>query len=280
MIKAYAKINLILKVVGLDDKRYHLLQMLNARINIYDEIEIQKNDVEVDQLEFKNCDLDSHKDTLVLEVLQYFKTYFQIQDHFKITIHKNIPIGAGLGGGSCDVGAILTYLANWYEVDIFKEEFFKNLKTYGADIPYSLYMEPCVVEGIGERITKVSAITKEEFSVMNSAFIYIYPNLKVETKKVFAENKVFSKEISHQNICNRIKKESYFAFSNDLTDACKSVYHPFASLIDDVNLYGHVVMSGSGSSILLFTDDIEDTYRKIKNKYPEFYIKIVEIIKE
>lgn len=277
MIKAYAKVNLILKVVGLNNNNYHLLQMLNARINIYDEIEIQKNDVGIDQLEFTNCDLDARKDTLVLEVLRYFKAYFQIQQNFKIIIHKHIPIGAGLGGGSCDVGAILTYFANLYQVDIFEENFLKKLKTYGADIPYSLYMEPCIVEGIGDRITKISSITKEKLDIYKK-FIYIYPNIKVETKKVFEKNTVFSKTVSHQQLLNKIKEKGYLAFHNDLTDACKCAYVSFSDIIDEISKYGYSVMSGSGSSIMLFTDNIYDTCLKLKMKFPKFYIKIVEIV--
>lgn len=279
MIKAYAKVNLILKVVGLNDNKYHLLQMLNARINIYDEIEIEKITSKADQLEFKNSDLNPQKDNLVLKVLNYFKVYFQINDCFKITIYKNIPIGAGLGGGSCDVGAILTYLANLYKVDVFEEKFFAKLKEYGADIPYSLYMEPCIVEGIGERITKLSEITNESIEYIDSKFIYMYPNIKVETKKVFDNNCVFSKTVSHQEILDKIKKENYFAFINDLTSACEKAYESFKNIIQEVTEYGYAVMSGSGSSILIFTDNIDDIYTKLKNKYPTFYIKIVEIIK-
>lgn len=279
MIKAYAKANLILKVVGLNDNKYHLLQMLNARINIYDEIKIEKITSNIDQLEFKNSNLDPQKDTLVLKVLNYFKAYFQINDCFKITIYKNIPIGAGLGGGSCDVGAILVYLANLYKVDVFEENFFAKLKEYGADIPYSLYMEPCIVEGIGEKITKLSDMTNESMEYINSKFIYMYPNIKVETKKVFENNYIFSKSLSHQEILDKIKKESYFAFTNDLTSACENTYESFKNIIQEVKEYGYSVMSGSGSSILIFTGNIDDVYMELKNKYPTFYIKIVEIIK-
>lgn len=279
MVKAYAKVNLILKVVGLNDNRYHLLQMLNARINIYDEIEIDKINSNIDQLEFKNSDLNSKRDSLVLDVLNYFKNYFHIKDHFKITIYKKIPIGAGLGGGSCDVGAILNYLATLYQVDVFEENFFSKLKEYGADIPYSLYMEPCIVEGIGEKITKVSDLTNESFEYINSRFIYIYPNLKVETKKVFENNTVFSNPIIHQEMLGRIRKEKYLAFTNDLTRACIKSYESFKDVFQEVKEYGCSVMSGSGSSILLFTDNVDDIYIKLKNRYPTFYIKIVEIIK-
>lgn len=273
MIKAYAKANLILKVVGKNELNYHLLQMLNIRINIYDEIEVKKINQKKDQIKFLNSTLSFKKDTLVLDVLQYFKEYFGIQDCFEIVITKNIPIGAGLGGGSCDVGAILNYLSHIYHVNVFEDDFIYHLKQFGADILYALYMEPCIVEGIGDKIT----ITKFRF---NQEFIYIYPNIIASTKEVFKNNKVFHQKISHRELIDSIEKKGIYAFNNDLEEACEQTYPKFKTIIDEIRIFGHATMSGSGSSILLFCEEVDKTYDELTKKYADFYIKKVRLVEE
>lgn len=272
MIKAYAKINLILKVIGKNERNYHLLQMLNARINLYDSITIKKSGKK-SELVFLHSNLDPKKDCLVLDVVNYFKDYFGIKDNFTITIKKRIPIGAGLGGGSCDVGAILKFLAKQYQVNIYQEAFIDKLKTYGADIPYALYIDPCIVEGIGEKITKVN------FHYPHS-FIYIYPNIHASTKEVFQNNQTYSKKISIEEMLLMIKEKGVKAFTNDLQEACENTYPAFKKVIDEIKKEGHVVMSGSGSSILLFNENINRIYKKIKKLYLDFCVKKIKIVRE
>lgn len=273
MIKAYAKVNLILRVIGKNENQYHLLQMLNARINIYDEIEIIKLEQGQDQLLFLNSTLSSDTDTLVLDVLHYFKHYFKIQDCFQITITKHIPVGAGLGGGSCDVGAILQYLGQFYHMNIFVEPFLYGLQQFGADILYALYMKPCIVEGIGDRVTEVNYFFPQEF-------LCIYPNLVASTKEVFQNNEIFHPEISHQELMNAIKMNGFQAFYNDLEEACARTYPIFQTIMDEIRTYGHAIMSGSGSSIIVFCDDVERVYNELTKKYKHFYIKKVKLVEE
>ncbi len=272
MIKAFAKVNLILKVLEKTNNNYHILQMVNARINIYDNIYIQKNNKSFDTLEFKNCKLDFKKDDLVLKCLLKFKDYFKINDTFDIKIVKNIPIGAGLGGGSCDCGAILKYLSQVYNVNIYETNFIEIIKKIGADIPYSFYSSPCIVEGIGEIITPVKLDFEDEF-------IYIYPNINSSTKEVFKNNCYYSKKFTHKQILDKININKYLGFSNDLIDSCKKLYPQFRIIIDDVEKNGYAIMSGSGSSILLFCNNVDLVYKKLKKEHKDFYIKKVRILK-
>lgn len=274
MIKAYAKVNLILRIIGKTQSNYHLLQMFNARINLYDEIDIKKIDIDTDQLIFLNSTLSYKTDTLVLDVLRYFKNYFHIKDSFQITITKHIPIGAGLGGGSCDAGAILKYLGDFYHIDIYDETFMHNLQTFGADILYSLYMKPCIVEGTGDKITKLKSCQ------FNQEFIYIYPNIVASTKEVFKKNKVFHREVSHEELTTCINEKGVSAFYNDLEEACGQTYPKFKTIISEIRKFGYAVMSGSGSSILLFCDEIEQTYDALTRQYEKFYIKRVKFVEE
>lgn len=173
-LKAFAKANLILKVIG-EENKYHLLQMLNVRINVFDEIAINVNKKKTDVLKYENTNLDPNKDDLIIRALNLFRKSFDIDEYYDIVVKKEIPIGAGLGGGSCDVGTILRYVASLHNVDIYNERFINEVKLLGADIPYALYLKPCKVSGIGEIIEPVDIKYGKEF-------ICIYPNVMTSTK--------------------------------------------------------------------------------------------------
>ena len=106
-LKAYAKINIYLKVVSKIDN-YHLLKMINAKIDLFDEIEIIESNK--DELIFVNSILDARKDNLILTIINYFQERFLIKKHYQITINKRIPIMAGLGGGSSDCAEIIKFI--------------------------------------------------------------------------------------------------------------------------------------------------------------------------
>ena len=269
-LKAYAKINLILKVVGENEKHYHLLQMLNAKITLYDEIMINKNHSQEDTLLFQGAPLTPEKDNLVLRVLAFFKNKYHIQDTFDIVITKQIPIGAGVGGGSADVAAILKYLGDIYQIDLKEPTFLNELSIYGADIPYALFDGPAIVEGIGEKITPIHF----QFDL---PFIYVYPNIVVSTCEIFYHQKKISTALSHKELVLMGENRQ---FQNDLEYATIQVYPQLYTIIEDIRKIADVQMTGSGSSLLVFGENIDSIYHYLKKQYPEFLVQLVNIIKE
>ena len=91
-LKAFAKANLILKVIG-EENKYHLLQMLNVRINVFDEIAINVNKKKTDVLKYENTNLDPNKDDLIIRALNLFRKSFDIDEYYDIVVKKEIPIG-------------------------------------------------------------------------------------------------------------------------------------------------------------------------------------------
>lgn len=269
-LKAYAKVNFILKVIGENEKHYHLLQMLNAKITLYDEIVIQKNNSQQDNLIFKRAPLTQEKDNLVLNVLAFFKNKFHIQDCFDIIIDKKIPIGAGVGGGSADVAAIIKYLGDVYQINVKESNLLKKLSLYGADIPYGLFDEPAIVEGIGEKVTPV------DFH-FDSTFIYIYPHIIASTREIFNNQKKISTVLTHQELISMVENKQ---FQNDLEDTTIEIYPQLRAIIQEIRQIACVQMTGSGSSLLVFGKDIDSIYYFLKQKYPQFMIQKVNMIKE
>lgn len=271
-LKAFAKANLILKVVG-KEENYHLLQMLNVRINVYDEIIINVNNKKNDSLKYENSNLNPKNDDLIIKSLDLFRKIFNIEEYYNIVVKKEIPVGAGLGGGSCDVGTILQYLAKKHKVDIYSEKFINEIKLLGADIPYALYMKPCKVSGIGEIIEPADVSYKEKF-------ICIYPNIKTSTKIIFDNCSKVSSPLDLDDVIKNINSNNLDVLENDLQETTTSLYKELNDLIKSLSMNGKVLMSGSGSSILVFAKDIEDIYIKCQKKYPNYWIKIVKIIEE
>jgi 4-diphosphocytidyl-2-C-methyl-D-erythritol kinase len=250
-----AKLNLRLKCVGKMENGYHELEMLNIRYPLNDYIYIIKDDK--NSLEFVNSNLNPTKDNLVLKVLEYLQEVYNIKDKYKIIIEKNIPVGAGLGGGSSNAATIIKYINEEHKLNLPLSELISIGIKFGADIPYCLFDGPCIVRGIGEKIEEVSFDLKEEIIIVN-------PNIYISTKDVFVNNKKISNK-------ENIDLINYFEYlENDLEEAAFCVSKELKQVQEyllSLNLK-KVVMSGSGSTFILLVDKDkkEDIYNIIKKE--------------
>lgn len=269
-IKSYAKVNLLLKVIGKLSSGYHELQMVNTKIDIYDEIEIIENKKNVDELFFENSNLNPSCDDLVIRSLKLVKEYYQIKDYFTITITKNIPIGAGLGGGSSNAAYVVRYLINRYNLAI-DEKIIEKLSHLGADIPYFLYDGVCLVEGIGEKVQELPNSKIKEFVIVN-------PNIYVSTKEVFKNNKIISNKLDISYIKDVIANNKYHKLTNDLEPSAFEIEPSLKKIKEQLSEIGYVNMSGSGSTMMVFGENVKYIYDKCHEIFPEFYIKIVKTI--
>ena len=118
--RAYAKINLFLEVVGKRPDGYHELETIFHQIDLYDNISIaisktKKNESNI-SLSCPKLDIFPEQN-IAYKAAKLFCEKFNVKDHINITIEKNIPVGAGLGGGSSDAAAVLRLLADHYLQD-------------------------------------------------------------------------------------------------------------------------------------------------------------------
>ncbi len=273
LLKAYAKINLILKILAKTPDDYHLLQMLNAKINLYDKIKIKKNSKKIDQIKFKGKNVNNLNNHLVLSCLKIVKDYYHIEDFFKITITKKIPVGAGLGGGSCDVATIIRYLLDIYHIPLDIEVLGKLLKYQSADVVYCMVNYPAVVEGIGEKVTKIDVILPKRL-------VIVYPNIYISTKEIFSNVTTYTNAFKMDEMILYIQSKKDAAFQNDLEKVAMSVHPLLEDVYQKLNKIGHTIMSGSGSTMMVFDQHINKIYKKIKKEYPQYLVKKVQIIKE
>ena len=264
ILKAYAKVNLILKVNNKLDSGYHNLQMINAFIDLYDEIEIVESDK--DSVEYINSDINKDED-IVIKGLTLLKNIYNIEKSYKIRITKNIPVASGMAGGSSDVSTVIKYLCCIHNINI-DEKLINSLKQIGTDIIYMLYDGVRYVEGIGDIVEKDAIDIKEEFVIVN-------PNIKVKTPEVFKNNKKTSLYINKEELINKVKNKEY---ENDLEESSFNLDNRLYILKEELSKIGKTVMSGSGSTMMVFGDNIDYIYNECKKINKEYFVRKVKII--
>lgn len=176
---APAKINLWLKITGRRDDGYHLLESGFAPIDLFDEITIEPART-ADKVRFQtaggaNTHID--KDT-VTKVLGLFRQVVGGSPFLEVTVKKNIPVGAGLGGGSSDAGTLLRFLQEEYGDPKSGAKLSEIALSVGADVPFFLQSKPALVKGVGDVLTP---LRMEEMAIL-----LVKPPFSVATKEAYA----------------------------------------------------------------------------------------------
>ena len=149
-ISAYAKLNLSLDIVGRREDGYHLLDMIMQEIDLHDEITLEKaEDITVE------CDTDLPlRNTAYVAAENFFKAT-GVKGGAKITIKKNIPDKAGLGGGSSDAAAVIKTLDEIYSSGLSEEQMTDIAASVGSDVPFFIKGGTARVGGVGEKILQI-----------------------------------------------------------------------------------------------------------------------------
>lgn len=152
-LKAHAKINWTLDITGTDDKNYHLLDMLMQSVSLFDKVEISKSEKFSLKTNIKYIPCDKRNTAYVAAHLFYER--IGIEPCCSIRITKNIPSGAGMGGGSADAAAVLNGLNMLYGYPIENHELKEMALKIGADVPFMLEGGMVRATGIGEKTEKI-----------------------------------------------------------------------------------------------------------------------------
>lgn len=268
-----SKINLYLDIIGKDPKDgYHFLESIFYEIPWGDDFEIFSS--EHDEVIFKN---DENQQipliNTVSQALQLFKKKFNINDCFSIRITKNVPIGAGLGGGSGNAGALLKWLSNYYQKEV--RDCLDIAQKIGSDVPFFLYGGMALVEGKGEKITPLPNKLK-----LDGQLVIINPGVHVSTKEAFEKIKI-SEGLNREKLKDKkylkkldwdidnLKEIMYNIFNDNLESTNEKLFsirnQIFNLLSPDI-----IMMTGSGSSfIALFKKSVDSV--QIKRNTKELY---------
>ena len=176
-LKAYAKINLFLHVLKKRKNGFHNLESLICFLNLYDEIKIIKDNKFSIEITGPFKSLLNNKENIIKKTVFGLSNLIGIKPNFKIFLNKQIPVSAGLGGGSADSAAIIRGINR---NKLKKQELYEFAKTIGSDVPVCLYNKHAFFKGYGEILSKAPKLPK--FSI-----ILINPMIELSTKKVFLE---------------------------------------------------------------------------------------------
>ena len=239
---APAKLNLNLYVKEKLDNGYHSLNSDICFLDLYDEIIIKPSNL--NKIKVSNKSTFFFKEENILsKTLNYFNSEFKNQNKFNITLKKNIPIGAGLGGGSSDSATLLLGLRYFYNINSShsKKITLKKLKEIGlkigSDVPACIMGRSLQLSGFGEKLKKISV-------EKNYKFLLIYPNKVLSTKQVF-NNFNFEKIKTRKALYfNKIK------IFNSLENVSQSIEPEIKKILNILKSFEKIIafgMSGSGS---------------------------------
>src|ERR1700747_3023974 len=169
---APAKINLSLKILGRRSDGFHEIETVIAPISLYDEIKVEKRSGKTG-IVFR-CDVPSVPQgdhNLVVRAAKAFLAKAKIDAAISIELHKKIPHGAGLGGGSSDAASMLLALNQLFETNLPREALSKIAETIGSDIPFFIFQSPALCKGRGELVTPLKLKKKLSILLLKPAFV-------------------------------------------------------------------------------------------------------------
>lgn len=276
-LKAHAKINVGLDVVGKREDGYHELDMVMLPIELHDLIEIEP----APYASFK-CTPPYHirpeKNTL-LKAIEVCREAHPFKQQFRIHLRKVIPSQAGLGGGSSDAAAIINYLDEFFHWNLSMEEKIALAVKVGADVPFCLFNKPAVVNGIGEKL--------RFFEISQPlSMILVQPHKGVSTKLAFQGLDI--PKLDHpkmEAIVEALQRGDqdalYDAMGNSLESKAIALVPEIAVIKNELIDYGFdfAMMTGSGSVVMGFTSSEEILQRAVKDLRGQYrFVKITKVL--
>ncbi len=273
--KAYGKINIALDIVGKRADGYHILKMIMQQIDLYDVVSVDKASNGI-VLTTNRSYLPVDNRNLAYRAAELFLEKYSIKSGVSINIEKNIPVSAGLAGGSTNAAAVLKSLNELFKVNASIEELMELGLSLGADIPYCISGGTALCENIGEVITPLKPFK-------NQILVVVKPPFGVSTKEVY-------KGIDINRIHKHPKTEDIIAAME--REDVKFVAENMKNVLENVTLRKHgkiraiknrlleegalgAMMSGSGPTVFAFFEDMlkaQRCYNHLKREYKECFI--------
>lgn len=241
---APAKINIGLHVIGRRADGYHNIETVFYPFNLYDIIEINDSDGEETSLEITGIDLPVTRDNLCLKAFNLLNERFKLPP-IHIHLHKQIPFGAGLGGGSSDASAILKALNTKFKLNLSSDELNVYAAKIGSDCPFFLHDGPMYAEGVGTKLSSVGLALSDKFIFM------IKPDVFVSTVEAYERVRVHKPIADLRDIIQLPVQEWKYNLYNDFEEGLFIKYPIIReiklALYEKGALYAS--MTGSGSAV-------------------------------
>lgn len=253
--KAYAKINLALDVTGTLPNGYHQVRMIMQTVDIWDELDFEKTDAGI-VITTDSGELPTDENNLVYKAAELMWEKFDISGGIRIRLQKNIPIAAGMAGGSTDAAATLKGINELYGLGVPGEQLMEIGLRIGADVPYCVMGGTALAEGIGERLTQLA-------KAPSCTLVVVKPNRNISTKEVYQRLDSL-KDYAHPDIDGMIRaiEKDHLPgvaerLGNVLQDVTLQMCPDVGIICDEMKRLGALgsLMSGSGPTVFGIFDD-------------------------
>lgn len=257
IIKANAKINLSLDIVGTREDGYHELKTVMQSVGLCDIIELSKNKTGDIKLSADRRDVPTDNRNTAYKAAKLMLEYADIKDMgVNIFIRKNVPSQAGMGGGSADAAAVLRGMIALFDIDIPEGKLLDMAAHIGADVPFCLKGGTCLCEGIGEVMTKLP-------DMPDCMLLICKPPVGVSTVFAYQEADKYPQEdyFMSPDMIEAIKASDIDEIANCVGNRFDEILHiPEVQIIKSImmdNGAKTASMTGSGSAVFGIFDNTD-----------------------
>ncbi|RDY26183.1 4-(cytidine 5'-diphospho)-2-C-methyl-D-erythritol kinase [Romboutsia weinsteinii] len=276
-LKSRAKINLSIDVLGKRQDGYHLVEMIMQTIDLSDVLRIKESDTEDIVIKSNSGDIPLDDNNIVYKAITLLREKFNINKGIEVFIEKNIPVAAGMAGGSSNAAAVLVGLNKVWDLGLSEKELQEIGLALGADVPFCISGGAALAQGIGEELTYIKGLSEDVI------ILICKPNLFVSTKDVYGG-------LDLNNIDNRpdnryliecLKNKDIKAVAENMVNVLEGVTSNMHSEISEIekmmidnNALG-AMMSGSGPTVFGLFNNKEDALnakKELMKKYEQVYL--------
>lgn len=256
IIKAYAKINLSLDIVGKREDGYHLLKMVMQAVDLHDEVILTEKKTGISL----TCDksyVPMDERNIAFKAAKLILDETGTESGVHIHINKNIPVAAGLAGGSTDAAAVLKGLNAMFSLGLTIDKLKELGLKLGADVPYCIEGGTALCEGVGERITKLD-------SFAGQVVVLVKPPFGVSTKDAYGAFNLekIKRHVETEKLIAVLKKKDLNGiqyYSRNLLENVVLQSYPVIKSIKQRMIRSGAkmtLMSGSGPTVYGIYEDI------------------------
>lgn len=269
--KARAKINLTLNIVNKREDGYHNIESVFQKISLYDEIFLAKNKKNDIRIKVNKEELEG-ENNIIYKAYQLLKNQYKTITGVDVILKKNIPVQAGLGGGSTDCGAFIECMNKLFELNLTKKEMINIGVRLGADVPATFYNTPVIAKGIGEKLEEIKSCAKYYM-------VIVKPKFSCNTKEMYEKLDKYIDAKQKDNTMEMVKaleEGDNIKIADNLYNVFELALENIDSIKEEIIEAGAInsLMSGSGSAIYGIFENKEKAkngYIKLSQKYETYF---------
>lgn len=268
-LKAHAKINLSLQVIGLREDGFHEIDSIMQSVSLFDNLTLSRQTAGI-TVKTSDLRIPSDERNIAYKAARVFLDKTGVEQGVKIEIEKNIPIAAGLAGGSADAAAVLVGLNQMFGTGLTGSDLINLAASVGSDVPFCIEGGTARCRGRGEIVEKLDIP-----EIGKLIFIIVKPEVSISTKWAYENfDRVF---IAEKRLAGTHQQMTGITLYNDLEKVVLPQYPEVEKIKKRLIHLGcpQALMSGSGSAVFGLADNelkAQTIYREVLKDYPRSFL--------